>query len=481
MLTESGILDSLSDTGSGFSSVPNIGNLEKLNDINALFGDVQQFCKGNPNASLEDFLGTLAIREEFDLPLETRDIHTFSDTLQLLTAHKAKGLEFEAVFIVHCVSGKWGDSRKRPLITLPDGIFQFAPTDHDENEDERRLFFVACTRAKHHLFFTYSENDGQGRSKTGSRFLSEIPPQTFTLEASDTNDKNTAFEIVKSQLLWKEGGKLKFPMEFLRRAVDPQNFVLSHSAFESFRENPQKFLWEYILRIPSVKHPSAVLGTALHRALEEFTHLLPRENIAVAQKALRESLQREILTEQEFSDLEREGLEVLNAYYKEYTGHFIPALQTELNFRSHNVFLDGNIPMTGKIDKVEWIDESAHTVKVVDYKTTAPKSENEIRGIRDSDSGNITAGRYFRQLVFYSLLCDLSPKFQKNAEIFAIDFLVPNQSGAFKKLEFHITNEEKQALKEEIRLVWTKIQNLDFAPVNLWGDAVQEEIFGFLE
>ncbi len=476
MLTESGILDMV--TAEKTSTSLSSEHIQNLNHLNALFMDLKNFCQKNKNASLAGFLQRIELREEFGLPLSERDVISSAESVQILTAHRAKGLEFEAVFLLHGQKGKWGDRRKISKIHVPEEILQFEH-ERDENEEERRLFYTACTRAKKFLFLSRSQFDGQNREKSESRFFSEIPPDAVEQVESVSEESNTAFEIIKNQMMSSPKSSV-FPKEFIERSLQPENFLLSHSAFESYRENPQKFLWEYILRIPEVKHPAAVLGTALHRALEAFVQHLPKEDSDEAESIFFGALKRQVLSTEDRNRIEEEGKEILKNYLTEYTGSFMPALKTEMNFRSHQVMLDGGIPLTGKLDKIEWISEQNKTVKVIDYKATSPKSENQIRGIRESDANDITAGRYFRQLVFYSLLCDLSPRFEYRAEIFEIDFLIPNTSGAFKKLSFEITEQEKESLKEEIRLVWKRIQNLDFTPKNIWGDDAKEGVFEFL-
>jgi len=475
--TESGIFESLIRSPSG---IPDVRELESLNHLNALFSELKTFAESEKNADLSGFLERISLREEFALPLPVRELHAESDQVQILTAHKAKGLEFHAVFLIHAVNGRWGDQRKNAKLSLPSGMFRFT-SEHDPNEEERRLFYVAATRAKEELIFTRSLIDQAQREKSESRFLSEIPQKLLVVEKSPASTPEQAFEMLKGQLLFPAQEEQKFPEEFLRRAVAPENFRLSFSAFENFRENPQKFLWENILRLPVAPHPSAALGTAVHRALEEFFHAAPTEREARAKEVFVQTLEREILTPTDRQKLRSDGLTALEKYFAQYREQFIPALHTEYNFRSHGVMLDGTIPLTGKVDKIEWLSEADKSVKVTDYKVTEPKSENEIRGIRDSDTRDITAGRYFRQLTFYALLCELSPRFPYHAEVFEIDFLLPTASGAYKKPSFTITAQEKEALKAEIRLVWQKIQSLDFRSVNLWNEGIENKFFDFLE
>lgn len=112
-----------------------------------------------------------------------------------------------------------------------------------------------------------------------------------------------------------------------------------------------------------------------------------------------------------------------------------------------------HLTLTGKLDKVELLDE--RNVAVIDYKTSKPKSRNEIEGkTKDAD------GNYKRQLVFYKLLLDLDKKYKmKYGEI---DFVEPNSAGNYKKERFDITKEEVEELEELIIRIAKSVMGLDF-------------------
>ncbi len=481
ILTESGLLEYLlrhTENAEENKYLP--GNLDSLNAVNAFFHELVQYSKGNFQSSLSGFQDRIHLREEFSLALPERDIHSSPDALQLLTAHKAKGLEFEAVYIVHGNSGIWGGRKNPARIALPEGILEYSHAK-TEDEEERRLFFVACTRAKSKLTITFSDEDANGRTRAESRFVSEIPIALIEERDGGKKMEVRGASIFRERTEWKKNnGGSPLPKDFLEKALDPAHFSLSHSAFENYRENPLKFLWEDVLGIPSAKAPGAVLGTALHRALEIFYSSLPEEKIQDAEKAFEERLKRECLTEDEFRDIKSRGLQILRLYLHENSGKFPEPYRIEYNFRPHRVLLDGKIPITGKVDLIEWISKERKTVKITDFKTMKPKSENEIRGIRESDQGDISAGRYYRQLVFYSLLADFSSTFSDKAELFSLSFLEPTDGGKLKTIDFFITEEEKEALKKEIQEVWKRIQALDFTPKTIHGDPVKGDVLSFL-
>ena len=435
-------------------------HLESLSHLNALFSEIKNASRGNLNFSLEDFLENLEIREEFELGIADKPLAKISGAISILTAHGAKGLEFETVFVVNAGNGVWGDRRPKEKIALPEGLLSLPYSPDHANEEERRLFFVAITRAKKNLFLSFSARGESTKSRSPSRFLDEISPDLVQPLATESYEQEI-FAQFRAELLPPKTSDIALE-NFLRPILTSENFALSATAFENYRECPRKFLYENILRIPRVKHRSAALGTAMHHALEIFfsekikgrTLEIP-EILAHFSSALR----REILSEKDFFSSDEEGKNLLRAYFDFYQGEFPTAVATERDFRGDRVFVE-NVPITGKIDKIEKISESA--VCIVDYKTAGAKSENEIFGLRPSDASNIRAGSMGRQLQFYFLLTRNSRVFPYSAERFCLDFLRPDDSGKFVRREFSFDDSAVEPLKNEIVQAWSEIQDLSF-------------------
>ncbi len=155
----------------------------------------------------------------------------------------------------------------------------------------------------------------------------------------------------------------------------------------------------------------------------------------------------------------------MNEYYENYKSSFTKPEGVEYHVHSVPLEIEGAEPimLTGKIDRFEWVDQENGIVKVVDYKTSSPKSENEIRGETKNSEGNI-----FRQLVFYRLLGDLDPHFHPEGKIdrykvryAEVDFL-KKSGGKFRKVELEITDQDVEDLKQQIIEVTKKIRNLEF-------------------
>lgn len=129
---------------------------QRYENIIQLLNSIQEFQVNNPESTLTDYLSEISLIADVD-NWEDR-----KNSVVLMTLHSAKGLEFKVVFIVGCEDG---------LLPLRrDG-------DIDDIEEERRLFYVGCTRAMKHLHLTYSRNRnrfGNSYPQVPSRFIEEI-------------------------------------------------------------------------------------------------------------------------------------------------------------------------------------------------------------------------------------------------------------------------------------------------------------------
>ena len=136
-----------------------IENKDRYENILELLNSIDEFCLKNPESTLSDFL------EEVSLLTDIDNWNDSENRVTLMTVHSSKGLEFPVVF----VSG------------LDDGLFPLFRTfdNQSELEEERRLFYVAVTRARHKVFLLYATNrrrlGGENIIGLPSRFIAEIP------------------------------------------------------------------------------------------------------------------------------------------------------------------------------------------------------------------------------------------------------------------------------------------------------------------
>ena len=111
----------------------------------------------------------LRYRRTHNLPLTAPFIDADQTAVQVMTAHKAKGLEFHTVFMPRATDKAFGGSDQRDYFKLP--LYAERLSDADSEDDEKRLFYVAMTRAKENLFISSSINTASGKVCEPSRFI----------------------------------------------------------------------------------------------------------------------------------------------------------------------------------------------------------------------------------------------------------------------------------------------------------------------
>ena len=437
--------------------------VEKLNSVNSLFSEIKKLNSANHNLRLKDFLEIIALMIEQKVPIYEEDLDIKTGAVSLLTAHKAKGREFSTVFIIKATDGKWGNNVVRELIKLPAEIISNTDLSvKEKNEDERRLFYVALTRAKKQIYITSAVTGSSEQRKKESvetMFLSEIP-EKFLDRIDPSGYEHQAKEILHTLL--KVPTPRKSTLEeskFLAEIV--KTLILSPTALNTYLSCPYKFKLNNLLRAPRAKAIPMSFGSAIHKALEEFfrefkkTKNMP--STAILRSTFKFALEKEILTLMENGRLLKRGLNVLEEYVSFYKNQLIPPFEVEkfFGYGFSKIILNG-IPLGGKIDKIEALD--SEFARVIDYKTGSAKSRSEIEGKTAQSNGD-----YKRQLVFYKLLADLDKTFKLTVSEAELDFVEPDRTtGKFKKERFAITEAEVEELKKIIKEVWKDILNLKF-------------------
>lgn len=434
----------------------------ELNRFGTLYEDAKEQASVYPGLDLFGYVINLGVMEENGLKLEEQVLISDAKAVTLTTAHKAKGLEWKLVYIYRFADTHWGNSSRRQMIKLPPGIINEQDVSkEDKNAEERRLFYVAMTRAKQQLYIVGSTKYSSSVKMTyPSLFLADLPQDKVKKIKTSGLEKKAA-QILASRMqmpiipTMHEGEK-----EYLKELIE--NFKLSPTALNTFLKCAYKFKLDNLYKIPRAKAPAMCFGTAVHFALERlYLGINNGEKLETKEEFLRDfevALEREVMTKAESKARLEHGREVLSAYYDRYEKEFEPSLFTEKKFGdslSSSVML-GDIPLSGKADRIDLTSKEEKQVRFTDYKTGSPKSRNDIEGKTKSSDGD-----YKRQLVFYTLLADLDKSFQYKVVQTVIDFIEP-EKGIFKKEPFNITEEEVTELKETIKSSVADIRALKF-------------------
>lgn len=425
--------------------------------VHEFFERIKERTAENPAYTFSDFLEDLSyyenpdfgdLRMSYDLP------HLSSTGVQLMTAHKSKGLEFHTVILANFREGHW-DSRRNPsMLSVPEDLlfgWQKDQKNFEQSQDERRVAFVAMTRAKRELIFTCPKELSSGDS------LKSVSVSAFFAESGNLEEQEVAIESPEKLSILLKAPRRELREEtkaFLRERLE--DFALSPSALNDFldgEEGPQKFLERHLLMIPEAKDPKLAYGNAVHHALAKWAlrkqagEAMSKDDMLTLFKAHLE--EREMMTSQEQVRFDILGTQTISRYFDSVLSGESPHIFTiEHGIATHL----GDIPIKGKIDRIDTLEPDSKIAIVYDYKTGKPKTPKQLE-----DYG------YNRQLAFYALLIEQSTLPITPSE-FVLEFLGEEAEGPMRR-SMEIGETQKSELRNVITNVWEKIQNLDFTPL----------------
>lgn len=459
---------------------------ERVETIGILFDQARALSSDTKTKDvlLQDFLQYIDLLETHEINIKKKSARVREGAVRLMTAHKSKGLEFECVCIVGVNDGVWGNKKRRELLPLLPKVYQLfdtvpsAPgldTAGGDDDEERRLFYVALTRAKQHVLVSYVNEALDGKELLPSQFIGEIDEHLVCLQ--DTEDFVRSWPE-KQMMLFNERVSLNVSIEEYKeqmKAFVRDKFMsqgLSVSALNNYLKSPWLYFFRSLVRIPSPMNRYLSYGNAVHGALQDFFDVARGETYETKEFLIgvfHKHLNKQKVLERDYEDLRKKGEESLSAWFDEYQGSW--NLDTRTEFRVNGVTVSGiegseyNIKLTGVLDKLEFIDGSQGLVTVVDYKTGKPKTEGQVKGTtKDSN------GEYYRQLVFYKLLLKYFADGKMKMKSGVLEFVEPDDKGNFRRHEFDIPDEDVFKLEDEIRRVSDEILNLDF-----WDNPITED------
>ncbi|MEX0934398.1 MAG: 3'-5' exonuclease, partial [Candidatus Saccharimonadales bacterium] len=429
---------------------------------------------------LKDLVSFIDTHRDNDIPIvDETPFVSHEDSVEVMSAHKAKGLEFKTVFIVDCQEEVWTSSKSRQNIRFPENLPVTPAGDH--LDDQLRLFFVAMTRAKSNLYLLGHKHNHKGKESLLMPFLDH---QLF--EDIDTPDTKTA-EILETS--WQSYHPL--PREADAKAVlKPilQDYQLNPTAYNKFlnlvRGGPKSFLLESLLKFPQAPSVSASYGTAIHNTLSETYHLLSQGKQPSEQEIIdifKHQLHSRRLKPEDEKKMLTRGEQALRRYLKERYSYMDPEHLIEIDFAKQGVVIAG-VPIAGKIDKLV-LNKDKKTADIYDFKTAKPVAN--LRSKSDSEEG-LKAWQYRTQLIFYKLLLENSRSWSEySVDKIVLEFIEPDRkTGEIVLLESDVTSEEVDRTTQLMKAIYSHIQNLDFPETdkydkNLKGiEAFENDLLG---
>ena len=437
-----------------------------LSSLRVFMNTLKVFKNGKP-LYIDDIALFVDMHERHGIALpDTTPFVSAKKAVHLMTAHKAKGLEFGTVFVASCQEEVWAGRGFPNKLPFPANL----PIEPGEGGDDRlRIFYVAMTRAKKHLYVTSYRKSDAGKDSLKIGFI--VPERDGGAIATHLAEQETAIsaeEIVRGMSEQTENPAY-FEVTAGERAIledRVKDYHMSVTHLNNFLDvtngGPAYFLEQNLLSFPQAKSPNSVYGSAMHKAVERFYtelkktgHIPPEEKLL---EAFRDEMARGRITESEYRHFLRAGEEALPVWYRERGMHADPKHYSEFNFKGQGVVVEGAL-LVGKIDKMIAADK---TMLVCDFKTGKVKKSWKGKDPRE----DITLANYRRQLTFYKLLVEHAHTFLGfRVERGVLEFLEP-QDGHIEELGLDLSEGDAARLAALIAAVYRKIVSLDFPDIS---------------
>jgi DNA helicase II / ATP-dependent DNA helicase PcrA len=429
--------------------------------VSTLFNFVQRETAKNPKLTVKQFLNTIGLMEKNNIPMALQKTFFAEEGVNLLTTHSAKGLEFQYVFMLDCVTDSWQPKRTGNRgFALPDTLT--LTNSENEMEAARRLFYVGMTRAKSFLQMSYGKQNADGKQQEKTQFIDEIASDDLPIETRNLDNE----AIFEAQFLMLSESKKPSIAPLSKAAADEllEDFVMSATALSRYLECPLSFYYENVLKVPYTSSEAASYGTAVHYALKRFAERIhdfqfPEiPNFVAVFRDFETELDRQKinLTPEQYQRRLALGKQDLPIYYHNRLEYFIgnKLLEAELDVR--NVEIQG-VPVKGSIDKIEKIE--LNYVRIIDYKTGKYQAEKTEPPSEKHPSG----GDYWRQIIFYKLLLE---HYHRRDFIVAegkIDYIEPDaQTGKNQFKNIDLNPEHLRTVTKQITDTYAKIKNHEF-------------------
>lgn len=404
--------------------------------LDRFFNRLKRFVAMNDDTTLPRFL------EEFDAERSAgedgavaQDPEEGPDVVSVMTVHGSKGLEFRYVFVINLVEQRFPSVGRSSSIDFPPGMMPEVDEKDDHLAEERRLFYVAMTRAKEGLYLLSADDYGSARKRKISRFLAEIG---FEPTVSVSRPESIAMALATEQIAKKTGdAEIHIPDK------------ISFSQIAAFSTCPLQYKYAHIIGVPSYGKHQMSFGKSMHNALQAFMEqIIANEALQIERSPnlpplstlldlyhknwIDEWYENETQKQEYFDDGER----IMKEYYTIMKQNPPRPKYLEKGF---TLKVD-DVLVKGRIDR---IDDVEGGIEVIDYKTGEPKTK------LDWDDR--------RQLVLYAIAAEESFVPALIVKKLTYHYLKDNSTVSFEP-----TDKDKEKLKLQIRESMEKIRTSDF-------------------
>lgn len=294
------------------------------------------------------------------------------NAVNILTVHGSKGLEFPVVFLVNLSSERFPTRARREVIPIPaELIKEVLPQGDYHLEEERRLFYVAMTRAKDLLFLSAARFYGEGKR------LRKVSPFVYEALGETAVEKQLNIKTEEKQQLSIFDFKPTPEPEVIKQQIKRSLFV-SYSQLDTYERCSLRYKYQYVLKIPAPANAAASFGTSVHNALQVFYQMYKADD-TVGLEQLIEQLHKMWIplgyaSQAHERRMKKEGEEMLTKFYTEHHKPGIVIVDLEKLFR---IKISDQVYVSGKIDRVDQLEDGS--IEIIDYKTGAKPNEKELK------------------------------------------------------------------------------------------------------
>ena len=455
--------------------------LTMLSHLASLRRNLRNYQSGRKHMlHLNDLIDFIDTYERTGLIMTDTAAHREDGTaVKLMTTHKAKGQEFDTVFIIGTNNDVWGKNvgSSNSRFSYPKNLRQIKPSDNDD-DDALRLLFVAMTRAKQNLHICYFKKSEDGKAHQLFAPLTELDVVVDT-PGVEVDEVALASQYEQRWLERHAGVDGADKHALLTDQLEHYQLSVTHlnNFLDVSRGGPLYFLTQNLLRFPASMAPSAGYGSAIHKSLQ-YAHEQIAGGKTLSMKLLlayfAARLQEQTMSEQDYERFLQKGQDTLRAYIKQALPTFSKNQRVEVDFKHEGVVIEG-ARLKGAIDLIN-LDESTKQIVVTDYKTgrgytkwDLPPSSEEYERIK--------LHHYRQQLLFYKLLIDNSSNWGKrgwNAQAGQLVFVEPDAyTHKFKSLPLEYSADELNHQRQLIKAVWQRIMALDFPDTSNYEASLQ--------
>ncbi|MFA6382563.1 MAG: 3'-5' exonuclease, partial [Candidatus Buchananbacteria bacterium] len=439
----------------------NLESQQTVNYLNQFYKKIVDFETNTQDNSVRNFLALIELElEAGEAGSLQNNLEEGPESVKIMTVHAAKGLEFKYVFIVNLVDRRFPTDDRKDPIELPEKLIkEILPEGDAHLQEERRLFYVAMTRAKNSLFFTSAYDCGGSRTKKLSRFLEELKGIGFQIEAKPG--------AAGGGLLKQRSEKISVEIE----KQDLENIVpekFSFTQLRAFETCPYQYRFAHVLRVPVRGKAQFSFGKTIHATLQQFFDLVLQragiEQVDLFGNKIQKTENRkqksvvsldELLaiyenawiddwyaSRQEQDGFKQKGKKALIEFYKKIEKDIPVPKFLERPFNLKLAENGETYTIKGVVDRV---DNSDGGIEIIDYKTGEGKTEKTFR-VEDKE-----------QLLIYQLAAQ--QVFGEQVRNLSFYYVEPGQ-----KISFLGTEKELAVMKKKIVNTINEIKKGKFPP-----------------